>query len=880
MQHKEPYNIHVPEFRPEREAPVYPYITRKYPCQEDIALKYSHWGRLTWKIQQPDASMVWTSVKLVLPLRMSTTDARANDLDMRVTSRLPACNIALSETPMKAFRQTSLSLNGAIFSEDNRYRRILDACYRGTGPSSYGDNHSLKPVVSRDTRQADEEEKTYVMIAPNTRAEDSTGDELYISHDYLSHRTVDSAFSLLEHNGPFLERARAFQDNLDAGGTVWEGLITSYLELGPFQARARKGNTAVPYIRDFHLRLNFDENLSAFDAVVGPDDRVCLGTEAYKFRGVPSKLFEFATVPNIKHTGESNFNGKSFIASFATQWTEKPYLEITYTKYVQSMAPMYNLRCLEYQYEQSNRFRLDLEVQATESPKSTQRVTTRVLSYPTKVYLWADYADEFQGSFITGGTRRSCALSNIHFRINQRPDVIFNPSAESCFEMFQRNTNSSLEFASWLKSPIYCFTPVDLGQQDLLANDARLTLCEWDAEVSLTALQMQETKDQMNDQNLVASGYKNAPVQSPNVANADMLTAVSCEWDYLTAPRLSSDDDNYALTMKDVRAESTQGVNIPFGKSNNLVAYKEFQLTSYVAGGVTKTPPVLQFRCYRADNIASWWEGMLWAKVWTADTGNGYTKGQVDGLFYVPETFRFVDKQKGHYDAVMPMSALSVTGGTGAYTYTMDTAALKAFRGTLNDRRMKGENRKYINPVGSDVARGAKWCPGPQAYLIDSDGIHNAAVLVPDSASYSPIESGLGGNGYEWIIIQPNNYMVSGQGGMLKWLADKPGQPVGQVAATKYGHRCVSLRGDMATNSHFHVAMQNYETQIPNTSSGLPLVSLNFQTMDNKVPYQYTLKALYEFGNCQYQFTSQGMPTKVVPNLIPVGQKPGLPQLQ
>ena len=74
--------------------------------------------------------------------------------------------------------------------------------------------------------------------------------------------------------------------------------------------------------------------------------------------------------------------------------------------------------------------------------------------------------------------------------------------------------------------------------------------------------------------------------------------------------------------------------------------------------------------------------------------------------------------------------------------------------------------------------------------------------------------------------------------------------------------------------------MKDYKTQIPDTSSGIPLVSLSFQTMDNKVPYQYTLKALYEFGNCQYQFTSQGMPTKVVPNLVPVGQKPGLPQLQ
>ena len=39
---------------------------------------------------------------------------------------------------MNAFRQTSLSINGRIFSEDNTYRDILDACYRGVGAQAYG----------------------------------------------------------------------------------------------------------------------------------------------------------------------------------------------------------------------------------------------------------------------------------------------------------------------------------------------------------------------------------------------------------------------------------------------------------------------------------------------------------------------------------------------------------------------------------------------------------------------------------------------------------------------------------------------------------------------------------------------------------------------
>ena len=155
MLNRVPYNVTVPEFQPERRSPIFPQITRKYPCIENIAnLDFSDRraiSRLSWKIQQPDPTLVFTGVKIVLPLRMqSYTVGDEDPLDMRVTSRKPAANIALAETPMMAFGQTSLSINGRIFSEDNSFRRILDACYRGSSPAAYGDNHSLKPVVIRN----------------------------------------------------------------------------------------------------------------------------------------------------------------------------------------------------------------------------------------------------------------------------------------------------------------------------------------------------------------------------------------------------------------------------------------------------------------------------------------------------------------------------------------------------------------------------------------------------------------------------------------------------------------------------------------------------------------------------------------------------------
>ena len=55
-----PYNVNVPEFQPERSAPVFPVVTRKYPCTEDVVQQdYARFNTLTWKIQQPDQSMVW-----------------------------------------------------------------------------------------------------------------------------------------------------------------------------------------------------------------------------------------------------------------------------------------------------------------------------------------------------------------------------------------------------------------------------------------------------------------------------------------------------------------------------------------------------------------------------------------------------------------------------------------------------------------------------------------------------------------------------------------------------------------------------------------------------------------------------------------------------
>ena len=119
------YNTNIAEFTPSKENPIYPWITRKYPCQEDLGNKTNAFSRLTWKIQQPDPNMVFSQVKLVLPLEMTfqaPMGSGVSPVDVRLRARQGACNMALAETPMKAFRSTSLNINGKQFTEQNTWK--------------------------------------------------------------------------------------------------------------------------------------------------------------------------------------------------------------------------------------------------------------------------------------------------------------------------------------------------------------------------------------------------------------------------------------------------------------------------------------------------------------------------------------------------------------------------------------------------------------------------------------------------------------------------------------------------------------------------------------------------------------------------------------
>ena len=930
MLNRVPYNVTVPEFQPERRAPIFPQITRKYPCIENIAQPYftdaRACQRLSWKIQQPDPTMVFTGVKLVLPLRMQSfvADDENNPVDMRVVSKLPSANVALAETPMMAFGQSSLSLNGRVFSEDNSYRRVLDCCYRGSSPSAYGDNHSLKPVVIRNMVNDASRQTTYVRDqATEAIAQDAAGNALVIRSDNLAGRPLDAAFSLLEHNGPFLERARKFQDSLSADGFTWEDDVTSYLEVGPFQARARKGNTAVPYIRDLHLMLNFAGQVSKVDTELGADFE---DNMIRALRTIPARLFEFGTPSNLRHPGETINTVLGFIAIMRLQWRAKPYLEVTYTKYIETMKPSYGLRCYERQYEKSNKFQLTPDGHG--SDEKVARVTSRVLSMPTKMYVYGELSDVQKGAWGNGGVRRSCRLRNLHCRINQRPDVVFNPSQEDCFEMFQRHTNSSLEYASWLKAPIYVFTPVDLGQPDMFANDARRTIFEWDAEVSMTPLQSQEEKDFKTLKYAHAIGYRSPAHFVSTFSTGD----IKCRWNLRRKEELTARARAYELEWRQ-DLDATGGARLlnyawpPDGDKtwgdfvqDTIVQFKDLD------GAGNKCPIVEDASLDTASRQSIGGRGLLWARVKTADGGAPNTKGEVaDGMFwYVPWTYDFVAfNTPDRHQQVNPWSKVLTyepdgtdTNGDWKFKATVDVDSLRWWRVSPTNHATLVMNPSIggaTAPDGTTVWKAA--APGPYAYLCDTNGLRNTGTVLPtwlhpgpvtlssdNSTAFKAIDQT--SSVYRWAAFALSDHMVNGTGDLGAFVKTRattdpstlkpPGQTpldlfmIAQSAdfnmANATGHGQLTLQQKWAvtrgiTNNPTRGDHPMNQGAVHSWGWDLDKEYASQSTQFANLKREYQLKVLYEFGNAQYEFSADAMPTKVLPNLVPVGRAPGIPDI-
>ena len=901
-----PQNTAIGEFRPSHESPIYPYTTRQYHCQEEVAHKTNEFRSLTWKIQQPDASMVWSKVKVVLPLSIRCLDESARPLDMRISARMPACNIALAETPMRAFRESTLSLNGRTFSELNFYRDTLDACYRGNGPQQYGDNHSLKPIASRDLQVQDPDHHILVRNPATGAAIPDTVVRVSDVQDQVAARSNN----LLNSNGPFIERARIWQDNLDAEGRVWKGEITAYLELGPFANRDRASSDvpAVPYVRDFYLRLQFANQPSKFDTL---HDRASID------RTIASLLLEYALTPHIVFPGDApGWPNRGFPHNFQFQWTKKPYLEVMYTKYMGSMSPEYRLRCFERQYEQSdNRFKMEPDPVTLTSQKERVRIVTRLNSYPSKIYLYCEPADEYKGAFVTGGCRRSCLLEDLHCRINQRSDVLFSPSQEQCFEFFQKNTASDLDYAAWRKAPLYVFTPADLGQPDMLAGDARITWIEWSANASLTPLQCQERLCQRRQREMVAIGYDhdftthdtayNTSVDNPSTQIRASMSAIQ-KTNYTSSKWFKGAKQ---LTYIDLRHEhevmpGSLAINFQHAGSDLREHSHQMKPTyNYFKSQYDAPPTDMDFQPIGMPlEKLQYFNGFIWLFV---DITNGSAGSMA---YYAPKSGPLIceNKHRGvnyinSWDYVTRTTTSTYHTGEPKYTYQVNLQHVSAMAGQNMNARYGCVVGRPDKDSGVDKDQAVF-----KAWVTDGNGIRGTDK---DTSKKGPETSaGVFSTGCEltaphayevnerqsdkrWFCFYPSTAMLAGTGTdkELTWLFTRDALEGANYKPTADETTHVSNKGcqypiEQVTCKFKHVEIGQHTAanNLTPTEQGNG-VEIQMNTLEQRgfeiqmigaagaafeeVGWEYQLKALYENDNAQYIFGDRGQPTKVVDNL-------------
>ena len=889
-----PASVTIPEYAPTRQAPIYPYQTRRYYCNENLKNLKNKWGRLSWKIQCPDRLLTWQKVKLVLPLRIRALDSEGANIDMRLSSKMGACNVAIADSPMQAFRQTSLTLNGAIFSEENSFRRILDTCYIGEGINNQANNHSLKPICCRDLVNA--QAGDFVQSVAKL-VDAATGNVTYqletlpntdtpigVRTQFIQPRTIDHASSLLENNGGFIERARQWQDNLSADGTTWEGEITNLLELGPFQARARKTNTTVPYIDDFHLVLNFNEFPAALDNTFATAEDINLSQ-----RVVPSKLLEFATVPTFRSVGEKVdiLSSPGFPCGFEMTWLQDPYLEVTFCKFLAPMKPVYQLRCFDHQLESSNDFELPLIstgvhagnptfTDAVESQSVRARINSRLLAYPTKIYLYADHARQEAGPFILGNCRRSCELSNIHCTILNRPDVLFNPSQEECFTMFQRNTNSSLDFQSWRRAPIYCFTPNDLGQSDMFANDARVTVFSWEADVQMTPLLAQESSDCLLNGSLTASGYARSHAattdfdvfKSPDASHH--FLGATCTWQCKSDAHnqgidsLSAGATKACFSVELQRTENARTIGFDQTGTHISQCYANTYIQVYDTPDQQQAPTGEIMHTTTLSNYKVSLNGLIWARMRMDD-------GQVGNIrdnryFYVPQGYSMDYKDDPSKLKIIPFMHLQQDAIEASYRSYVIVA----------DSYVKGVKEAFN---GTTPASASKACfPGPYAYEISSAGINNVGgPTLAGAGNYKGIDQ-TKTKADIWVALQPNFAALSN---WMKWTHTNGGVTAGSLGhGNGYGTSQLTIIGQVKRGVQGTEAKkQNMKAATTEgVKRGMNIQVLAPQSLDD-YNFKFSMKALYEYGNSTYEFSNRGLPTKVHPNFVPVQDNAPVPRV-
>ena len=321
-------------------------------------------------------------------------------------------------------------------------------------------------------------------------------------------------------------------------------------------------------------------------------------------------------------------------------------------------------------------------------------------------------------------------------------------------------------------------------------------------------------------------------------------------------------------------------------------------------------------------------DGYIWALVKTVGGDAGKFVGEA--VYYMQQGWRVVPDvikvaNDDTYNFVnswdMVQETVAQPGGVGTpnvYTYGLvagQLANLLVAAGTIVDPGAGTLRNKKFG--GANAAGGLKTIsPGPEAYRFDAYGIRNRnATFTPagDGGQDMPAMGSMkfvegGGNANEiptanekddadaarWCCFAAPASFVGGAMNQFKFrstthtdLADPTSAVVhlqGDTVQTNYGRQRTFFWGNAANATVDAANKTQFDNRITpdlefNILEGRRMGQLVIdptQTTDD-IQFDYQLKALYEYGNCQYEFGADGMPSRVVDNLIPVGPSAGIP---
>jgi hypothetical protein len=238
---------------------------------------------------------------------------------------------------------------------------------------------------------------------------------------------------------------------------------------------------------------------------------------------------------------------------------------------------------------------------------------------------------------------------------------------------------------------------------------------------------------------------------------------------------------------------------------------------------------------------------------------------------------------------------------------------MKIWKGVIADTSTRANQKKfgYAHNGGADWTKAS---PGETCFMFDPKGMRNAdityklggqanyqqmgpltfgATNADDHATAYVDETSTDQDQWRWVCFAPNADFQSDHTNLrYRWRSnthqtvDNPNTPVtlaqGDLVPSGLGIQHVWVTGAAANASVDQAEQKQFESaQKPPPNLGvagrrLGTLVTSVNTAD-EINDDYQLKVLYEYGNCQYEFSDRGLPTRVIDNLIPVGPSPGIP---